>query len=101
MYSKVRRLENKRKINKILTEICLMKFPTPILPCIMISMEVVHPTLENDVALLVRSFANGYIIGFTSFYAFLEHEDGHMQVMTKEICSTWDDMWKKKNEEFE
>jgi hypothetical protein len=31
----------------------------------------------------------------------LEHEDGHMQIMTKEIYNTWDDVWKKKNEEFE
>ncbi len=78
-----------------------MKFPIPILLCIMISMEVVHPTLENNVALLVRSSTNGYILGFTSFYASLEHEDGHMQIMTKEIYNTWDDVWKKKNEEFE
>jgi hypothetical protein len=92
MYSKVRLLEKKKKINKILMKICLMKFPIPILLCIMISMEVVHPTLENNVALLVRSSTNGYILGFTSFYASLEHEDGHMQIMTKEIYNTWDDV---------
>lgn len=78
-----------------------MKFPIPIPLCIMISMEVVHPTLENGVALLVKSSTNGYILGFTSFYVSLEHKDGHMQVMTEEIYSTWDDVWKKKNEEFE
>lgn len=69
--------------------------------CIMINMEVVCLILENDVALLVRSSTNAYILSFTSFYASLEHEDGHMQVMTKEIYNTWDHVWKKKNEEFE
>jgi hypothetical protein len=33
MYNKVWLLEKKKKVNKILTEICLMKFPIPILLC--------------------------------------------------------------------
>jgi hypothetical protein len=74
----MRLLEKKRKINKFLTEICLMKFPIPIHLCKMISMEVVCFTLKNYLALLARSFANGYIPSFASFYVSLEHEDGHM-----------------------
>ncbi len=78
MCSKMRLLEKKRKINKILTKICLLKFPIPIPLCRMISMEVVCFALKNYVTLLARSFANGYIPSFTSFYVSLEHEDGHM-----------------------
>jgi hypothetical protein len=40
------------------------------------------------------------VTSFASFYVSLEHEDGHMQDVTEEICGTWDDVWKKKNEEF-
>jgi len=101
MRNKVRFLEKKKNINKILIEICLMKFPIPIPLCRMINMEVVHHALENDVALLVKSFANGYILGSTSFYVPLEHENGHVQKETEETHNTWDDVWKKKNEEFE
>jgi len=78
-----------------------MKFPIPIFLCRMINMEVVHHALENDVALLVRSFANGYILDSALFYVPLEHENGHVQKKTKQTHSTWDDVWKKKNEEFE
>jgi hypothetical protein len=63
-------------------------------------MEVVRPTLENDATFLAKSFANGYIPSFTSFYVSLEHEDGHMHEVMEDICGTWDDVWKKKNEEF-
>ncbi len=55
-----------------------MKFPIPIPLCKMINMEVVHHALENDIALLARSFANGNIIGFALFYVPLEHENGHL-----------------------
>ncbi len=96
MCSKVKLLENKRKINKFLTKICLTKFPTPSPLCIMISMEVVHLALKNDVPLLAESFANGYIPSFAFFYVSLEHENGHMEEVTEEICGTWDDVWKKK-----
>jgi hypothetical protein len=64
-------------------------------------MEVVCRTLENDVTFLAKSFANGYIPSFASFYVSLEHKDRHMHEVMEDICSTWDDVWKKKNEEFE
>jgi len=99
MYSKVKLLEKKKNINIILIDICLMKFPIPIPLCRMINMEVVHHALENDVALLARSFVNGYILGSTLFYVPLEHENGHVQKETKETHGTCDDVWKKKNVE--
>lgn len=101
MCNNMKFFEKKKKINKILTEISLMKFPTPIPLCIMTSMEVVYLALKNDVAFLVKSFVNGCIPSFASFYVSLEHEDGHMQ------GSDEGDMWymgwyvgKKKREEF-
>lgn len=81
MCSKMKLLEKKRKINSILTKICLMKFPTPIPLCKMISMKVVYLALKNDVAFLAKSFANGYIPSFASFYVSLEHEN--------EQCKKW------------
>jgi hypothetical protein len=60
----------------------------------MISMEVVYFILENNVTFLARSFIEGYIPSFSSFYVSLEHEDGHMQDVTKETCNTRDDVWK-------
>ncbi len=72
-----------------------MKFPTFVPLCRMINMEVVYLALINDVALLVKSFVNGYIPSFASSNVFLEHENGHMQEVIEVICGTWDDVWKK------
>jgi hypothetical protein len=54
------------------------------------------PYSKNDVTFSAKSFANGYIPSFTSFYVSLEHEDGHMHEVMEDICGTWDDVWKKK-----
>jgi hypothetical protein len=96
MCSKMKLVEKKRKINSILTKICLMKFLTPIPLCKMISMKVVYLALKNDLTFLVKSFANDYIPSFASFYVSLEHENEHMQEVMEEICDTWDDVRKKK-----
>jgi hypothetical protein len=43
-------------------------------------MEVVKPTLDDNIAILSRSFHVGYILGSTTFYMVLEHflEDGYI-----------------------
>jgi hypothetical protein len=64
----------------------------------MIGMEVVRSTLNDDVAILSRSFyIGGYVIGFMSSYVSLEHEDGHTQCVDDNIKITWDDIWREKN----
>jgi len=101
MYIKMRLPKKKKNTKKIITNICFMKFPIHVPLCKMISMEVVCLIIENNVTLLAISFIKGYIPSSSSFYVSLEHEDGHMHEVMKETHNTWDDVWKKKNEEFE
>jgi hypothetical protein len=55
-------------------------------------MEAINPVLENDVALLSRSFSSGYIPIYASFYVSLEHKDNHMHDVTNKIQDSWDDV---------
>jgi hypothetical protein len=58
-----------------LSDIGIMKYLVPIPLCRMIGMEVVRPALDDDVAILSRSFLNGYIPGSASFYVSVEYEE--------------------------
>ena len=62
-YTRMRLLEQKQKINSTLSDICVVKYPVPIPLYRMIGMEVVRLALDDDVAILTRSFLNGYIPG--------------------------------------
>lgn len=103
LYGKIKLLEKKNKINTTLNDICLVQFPILIPLCWMVGMEVVKPTLDDNIAILSRSFHVGYILGSTTFYMVLEHflEDGYIQEVNDDIRATWDDAWKEKNEVFE
>ncbi len=57
--------------------------------------------LENDVALLSRSFSSGYIPIYASFYVSLEHKDNHTHDVTNEIQCSWDDVGVRKNDMFD
>jgi hypothetical protein len=60
------------------------------------------PCSRKQCNLFVRSFVNnGYIPSFASIYVSLEHEDEHMHEVMEDICGTSNDVWKKKNKEFE
>ena len=67
-YTRMRLLEEKQKINLTLSDICVIKYLVLILLCRMIGIEVVRPELDDDVAILTRSFFNGCISRFVSFY---------------------------------
>jgi hypothetical protein len=78
LYGKIKLLEKKKKINTTFNDICLVQSLILIPLCWMVGMEVVKPTLNDNVAILSRSFHVGYIIRSTTFYMALEHEDGHI-----------------------
>jgi hypothetical protein len=100
-YTRMKLLERKQKINSTLSDICIIKYPVPIPLCRMIGMEVIRPALDDDVAILSRSFLNGYIPGSASFYVSVEHEEGYTIDVDDDIVNQWDEIWKQKNEEFE
>ena len=77
-----------------------MKYHVPISLCEMIGMEVVKPALDDDVAILTRSFLNGYIPRSTSFYVSVEHEEGYTIDVNNDIVNEWNENWKQKNEKF-
>lgn len=100
-YSKNRLFKKKKKITSSLIDICVIKSRIPIPLCKMVNMEVVNPILENDVALLPRSFSSGYILIYASFCVSLEHKDNHTHDVTNKIQHSWDDVEVRKNDMFE
>jgi len=74
-YNKNRLFKKKKKITSFLIDICVIKSRIPIPLCKIINMEAINPILENDVALLSRSFSSGYIPMYASLYVSLEHKD--------------------------
>ena len=87
-------LERKQKINSTLSGICVIKYLVTIPLCQIIGMEVVRPALDDDVAILTRSFFNGYIHGSASFYVSLDHEEEYTIDVTDDIVNEWDEFWK-------
>jgi Cft2 family RNA processing exonuclease len=55
-------------------------------------MEVIRPALDDDVAILSRSFLNGYIPGSASFYVSVEHEEGYTIDVNDDIVNQWDEI---------
>jgi hypothetical protein len=91
-YSKNMFFKKKKKITSSLIDICVIKSRIPIPLCKMANMETIDPILENDVALLSRSFSSGYIPIYASFFVSLEHKDNHTHDVTNEIQHSWDDV---------
>lgn len=62
----------------------------------MIGMEVVRPTLDNDLAILSCFFLNGYIPGSTSFYFLVKQEENYTIDVNHDIMNKWNGIWNEK-----
>ena len=92
MYTRMRLLERKQKINSTLNDICVMKYQMPISLCRMIGMESVNPALADDVAILSGSFFNDYISRSASFYVSVEPEEGYTIDVNDDIVNELDEI---------
>lgn len=66
--------------------------------CHMISMQIVRPTLANDILKLQRDFYFGYHPRTKVFCISLEGIDGCIVDVTLERTNSWDDHWKVVND---
>jgi hypothetical protein len=71
--------------------------------CRFMTMEAVRPIIADDVEKLYKSFVqHGYIMTGGVFYAALEEIGTENEVkLNSAIMDTWDDIWKKKNADFD
>jgi hypothetical protein len=77
LFGKMKMLERSLKINTRFNDICLIQLLISIPLCQMIKMEIIKPTLDDGIALLLILFYGGYIPRSYVFYMALEHEDNH------------------------
>ena len=68
--------------------------------CRLVAMPMVRPTLACDITKLEQEFAGGYRDGAAVFYISTTNEEGHGKEFSDEDISTWDPIWRKKNEVF-
>ncbi len=69
--------------------------------CCMISMQVVRPTLMNDISTLGGDFYLSYHARAIIFYVSLKGVNGCIVDVTQDWINSWDDHYKIMNEEFE
>jgi len=61
LFGKMKMLERSQKINTRFNDICLIQLLISIPLCQMIKMEIIKPTLDDGIALLLILFYGGYI----------------------------------------
>ena len=61
---------------------------------------MVRPTLSTDLAKLEEEFVHGYREGSSISYVTLTDEEWNMHEVTEAEKTSWDTIWKAKNEEF-
>lgn len=69
--------------------------------CRFIALPVVRPALQTDVDRLALDFTHGYKDGDRAFIVSVTGLEGETVPVSENIRCTWNEGWKKKNDEFE
>ncbi len=81
----------------ILIEDGIMDIPL----CKMVSMQVVTPTLQIDIANMKKEFYVGYHLGSQVLYVSLKNIHGEIENVTSEKEISWSFTWRYVNDKFE